>query len=121
MSKVGKTTIYTGNIIAKNCWKQGEKEHPVELPRDVQYSWRRGNILRFITYNRESTGKFLLSGNTTFTSGTILTYFFQKSPQKQQVMLFHRTGISSHHGTIFLFSLSHPTKIYSPFIINHIS
>ena len=32
--------IYTGNIIAKNRRKRGEKEHPVELPRDVQYYWR---------------------------------------------------------------------------------
>ena len=32
--------IYTGNIIAKNRLKQGKKEHPVGLPRDVQYSWR---------------------------------------------------------------------------------
>ena len=34
-------TIYTGNVITKNRRKWGEKEHPVELPRDVQYSWRR--------------------------------------------------------------------------------
>ena len=32
--------IYTGNIIAKNRLKQGKKEHPVGLPRDVQYYWR---------------------------------------------------------------------------------
>ena len=32
-----KSMIYTGNIITKNCRKQGEKEHPEELPRDVQY------------------------------------------------------------------------------------
>ena len=33
--------IYTGNIIAKNRLKQGKKEHPVGLPRDASYSWRR--------------------------------------------------------------------------------
>lgn len=33
--------IYTSNVITKNRRRRGEKEHPVELPRDVQYSWRR--------------------------------------------------------------------------------
>lgn len=33
--------IYTGNVITKNRRKWGEKERPVGLPRDVQYSWRR--------------------------------------------------------------------------------
>ena len=33
--------IYTGNIVGKNRRKQGEKEHPAGLPRDVQYFWRR--------------------------------------------------------------------------------
>ena len=33
-------TIYIGNITHKNCRKLGEKEHPVGLPRDVQYYWR---------------------------------------------------------------------------------
>ena len=33
--------IYTGNIIAKNRLKQGKKEHPMGLPWDVLYSWRR--------------------------------------------------------------------------------
>ncbi len=33
--------IYTGNIVGKNRRKRGEKEHPVGLPRDVQYYWRR--------------------------------------------------------------------------------
>ena len=36
-----KTVIYTGNIVYKNRRKLGEKEHPVGLPRGVQYSWRR--------------------------------------------------------------------------------
>ena len=34
-------SIYTGNVITKNRRKRGEKEHPVGLPRDVQYYWRR--------------------------------------------------------------------------------
>ena len=32
--------IYTGNVTAQNRGKSGKKEHPVELPQDVQYSWR---------------------------------------------------------------------------------
>ena len=32
--------IYTGNIVVKNRRKRGEKEHPVELPRDARFSWR---------------------------------------------------------------------------------
>ena len=32
--------IYTGNVAHKNRRERGEKEHPVELPRDVQYYWR---------------------------------------------------------------------------------
>ena len=32
--------IYTGNIVHKNRQKWGKKEHPVGLPRDVQYHWR---------------------------------------------------------------------------------
>lgn len=34
------SAIYTGNVAHKNCQKPGEKEHPVGLPRDVQYYWR---------------------------------------------------------------------------------
>ncbi len=37
-------TIYTGNVAHKNSRKQGKKEHPVGLPRDVQYYWRRRSI-----------------------------------------------------------------------------
>ena len=33
--------IYIGNVVGKNRRKRGEKEHPVGLPRDVQYYWRR--------------------------------------------------------------------------------
>ena len=35
-----KLAIYIGNVVGKNRRKRGEKEHPVGLPRDVQYYWR---------------------------------------------------------------------------------
>ena len=51
--------IYTGNIVGKNRRKRGEKEHPVGLPRDVQYFWRSKIFLRSFAYNiREFTGMF---------------------------------------------------------------
>ena len=56
--------IYAGNIVRKDRRKRGEKEHPVGLPRDVQYSWRGMNTVRFHTYKfqfyREFTGIFPL-------------------------------------------------------------
>ena len=42
--------IYTGNIVHKNSRKLGKKEHPVELPQDVQYFWRGEILLQTFPY-----------------------------------------------------------------------
>lgn len=93
MSKVGKTTIYTGNIIAKNCWKQGEKEHPVELPRDVQYYWRMGRNPKPNTIFSQNSNLFLftvlpVSNRSGTLCGTVFILSERLPSSRSQIKLF---------------------------------
>lgn len=45
-----KENAYTGTHAHKNPQIPGQKKHPVELPQDVQYYWRGGDILEWPAY-----------------------------------------------------------------------
>ena len=49
-SRTDALAIYTGNVAVKNRRKRGEKEHPIGLPRDVQYYWRTKILLHNFPY-----------------------------------------------------------------------
>lgn len=52
--------IYIGNIVVKNRRKRGEKEHPVVIPRDVQYYWRCSIIVRCVPYDKTGINRDFL-------------------------------------------------------------
>ena len=58
--------IYTGNTTHKNRRKRGEKEHPVGLPRDVQYYWRAEILLLAFPYLNMQNHNTALSNIETF-------------------------------------------------------